>query len=108
VVWLHTYRDLYRRDLSVGTQDIDVGVSFSIFPNPAKSASKVQISTQSKLDAAIDIQLYAVNGQLVHAQKSFLQAGNITVALPALAVGAYKMRVVLDGKVLGSTVVSVQ
>jgi hypothetical protein len=52
--------------------------------------------------------MYAVNGQLVHTQKSFLQAGNVTVALPALVAGTYKMRVILDGKVLGSTVVLVQ
>jgi hypothetical protein len=109
VVWLHTYRDLYRRDLSVGTQDIDAErVSFNVFPNPAKSAIKVQISTQSKLEGAIDVQLYAVNGQLVHKQKSFLQAGNVTVALPTLVAGTYKMRVVLDGKVLRSTVILVQ
>jgi Secretion system C-terminal sorting domain len=109
VVWINTYRDLYRRDLSVGTQNIDAeGVAFHVFPNPAKSASKVQISTQSELEGAIDIQLYAINGQLVSTQKAFLQAGNVTVALPILSAGAYKMRVVLDGKVLGSTVVLVQ
>jgi photosystem II stability/assembly factor-like uncharacterized protein len=109
VVWLHTYRDLYRRDLSVRTQDADAkALVFKAFPNPAKSASKVQISTLSQLEGAIDIQLFSVNGQLVSTQKSYLQAGNVTVALPVLSAGSYEMRVVLGGEVLGSTFVLVQ
>ena len=80
-------------DLSkvINVQFENLNAVFSLYPNPAKSHLKINISSESIL---LNVKIYGINGQLV----STVEIDNNTIDISKLEVGTYIVKAEINGR----------
>ncbi|WP_163411213.1 T9SS type A sorting domain-containing protein [Flavobacterium ajazii] len=71
----------------------------SIYPNPFATTLNIELNAAKKQE--VNVQLYAVNGQLVFSQKAIIESGSNVISIsPNIAEAIYIVEVEVDGKVV--------
>jgi hypothetical protein len=81
--------------LSTNTTAIDRQLEMKIFPNPVSQQQELQVALSGDFNEEIELQIIAVNGQLVHHQKAYLQRQRFIIIDEEIPIGMYFVRVQL-------------
>lgn len=89
--------------LITGIEDNNAGVSVAVYPNP--SAGQLSVKFVSAEERKVKMQLFDMNGKLVHEQEASVAAGEqvFYMNITSLAIGQYTLRITDTEKKTQST-----